>query len=41
MLDGKRELRVRDTGIQAPDLTEGSPVTVVGIELEGPPEVAR
>ena len=39
--DGKRELRVRDAGIQAPDLIEGSPVTVVGIELEGPPEVSR
>ncbi|HLY11060.1 MAG TPA: alpha-L-fucosidase [Planctomycetota bacterium] len=41
VLDGKRELKVRDTGIQAPDLIEGSPVTVVGIELEGPPDVAR
>ncbi|HVR85838.1 MAG TPA: alpha-L-fucosidase [Planctomycetota bacterium] len=41
VLDGKRELKVRDTGIQAPDLIEGSPVTVVAIELEGPPEVSR
>jgi len=41
VLDGKRELKVRDAGIQAPDLIEGSPVTVVGIELEGPPEVGR
>lgn len=41
VVDGKRELNVRDAGIQAPDLTEGSPVTVVAIELEGPPEVAR
>ncbi|MBV8878645.1 MAG: alpha-L-fucosidase [Planctomycetaceae bacterium] len=41
VVDGKRELKVRETGVQAPDLVEGSPVTVVGIELEGPPEVAR
>jgi alpha-L-fucosidase len=41
VLDGKRELKVRDAGIQAPDLIEGSPVTVVAIELEGPPEVTR
>jgi alpha-L-fucosidase len=41
VVDGKRELKVRDAGIQAPDLIEGSPVTVVGIELEGPPEVGR
>jgi hypothetical protein len=41
VLDGKRELKVRDAGIQAPDLIEGSPVTVVAIELEGPPEVSR
>jgi len=41
VVDGKRELRVRDTGIQAPgDLVDG-PFTVVGIELEGPPEVVR
>lgn len=42
VVDGKKELKVRETGIQAPgDLVEGSPLTVVGIELEGPPEVAR
>jgi|SRR5579859_335587 len=41
VLDGKRELKVREAGIQAPDLIEGSPVTVVAIELEGPPEVSR
>jgi len=41
VLDGKRELQVRDTGIQAPDLIEGSPVTVVAIELEGVPEVKK
>jgi alpha-L-fucosidase len=41
VVDGKRELKVRDTGIQAPgDLVDG-PFTVVGIELEGPPEVVR
>jgi len=41
VLDSKLELRMRETGISAPNLTEGSPVTVVGIELEGPPEIAR
>ena len=40
-VDGKTELRMRETGISAPNLIEGSPVTVVGIELEGPPEIAR
>ena len=40
VLDGKRELRVRDTGIQAPDLGEG-PFTVVAIELDGLPEISR
>jgi alpha-L-fucosidase len=41
VVDGKRELKVRDTGIQAPgDLVDG-PFTVVGIELEGPIEVSR
>lgn len=41
VLDGKKELKVRDTGIQAPDLIEGSPLTVVAIELEGAPEITR
>ncbi len=41
VVDGKRELKVRDRGVDAPDMAEGSPVTVVGIELEGPPEVSR
>jgi alpha-L-fucosidase len=42
VVDGKIELKIRDTGVQAPgDLVEGSPVTVVAIELEGPPEVAK
>jgi alpha-L-fucosidase len=41
VVDGKRELTVRENGIQAPAMIEGSPVTVVAIELEGPPEVAR
>jgi alpha-L-fucosidase len=42
VVDGKKELKVRETGIQAPgDLIEGSPLTVIGIELEGPPEVAK
>jgi alpha-L-fucosidase len=40
VLDGKRELRVRDTGIQAPDLGEG-PFTVVAIELDGAPEISK
>jgi alpha-L-fucosidase len=41
VLDSKRELKVRDSGVQAPgDLVPG-PVTVVAIELEGPPDVAR
>lgn len=41
VLDGKIELKVRDAGIQAPSLIEGSPATVVGIELEGPVDIAR
>lgn len=41
IVDGKKELKVRDTGVQAPgDLVDG-PFTVVAIELEGPPEVGR
>jgi alpha-L-fucosidase len=41
VLDGKRELRVRDTGVQAPgDLLPG-PFTVVAIELERSPEVSK
>lgn len=41
VVDGKRELKVRDRGVDAPAMIEGSPVTVVAIELEGPPEVSR
>jgi alpha-L-fucosidase len=41
VLDGKRELKVRDTGVQGPgDLLPG-PFTVVAIELERAPEVSR
>jgi hypothetical protein len=41
VLDGKRELKVRDTGVQAPgDLLPG-PFTVVAIELERAPEVSK
>jgi alpha-L-fucosidase len=41
VLDGKRELKVRDTGVQAPgDLLPG-PFTVVAIELERSPEVSK
>jgi alpha-L-fucosidase len=40
ILDGRRELKVRDTGIQAPDMDPG-PFTVVAIELDTPPEISR
>jgi len=40
VVDGRRELKVRDTGVQAPDLLPG-PFTVVAIELERAPEVSR
>ncbi len=41
VLDGKRELKVRDTGVQAPgDLLPG-PFTVVAIELERAPDVSK
>jgi alpha-L-fucosidase len=41
ILDGRRELRVRDTGIQAPGSLDEGPFTVVAIELDGPPEISR
>ncbi|MBI3856529.1 MAG: alpha-L-fucosidase [Planctomycetes bacterium] len=42
VLDLKKELKVRDTGVQAPgSLVEGSPVTVVAIELEAPPVIEK
>jgi len=41
VVDGKVELKVRDTGIDAPGSLVDGPFTVVGIELEGPIEVSR
>jgi alpha-L-fucosidase len=40
VVDGRRELKVRDTGVQAPDLLPG-PFTVVAIELERAAEVSK
>jgi alpha-L-fucosidase len=39
-VDGKKELKVRENGIQAPDMGDG-PFTAVAIELDGTPEFAR
>lgn len=41
VVEPKRELKVRDAGVQAPSMVEGSPVTVVAIELEKAPEISR
>jgi|GEM_PF-3102507 len=41
VVEPKRELKVRDSGVQAPDLNPGSPVTVVAIELEKAPEIGQ